>query len=56
MEQLKPGGRLVIPIGERNGGQNLEQIDKLQDGTVQRQKIMGVLYVPLTDKEKQYHS
>ncbi|KAH9400692.1 Protein-L-isoaspartate(D-aspartate) O-methyltransferase [Tyrophagus putrescentiae] len=56
VEQLKPGGRLIIPIGERNGEQNLEQIDKTVDGTIVRQKVMGVMYVPLTDKEKQYRA
>lgn len=54
LEQLKPGGRLVIPIGEKGGSQNLEQIDKHSDGSIHRQKVMGVMYVPLTDKDAQW--
>ncbi|XKL66862.1 hypothetical protein PGB90_010282 [Kerria lacca] len=53
ISQLKPGGRLIVPIGPARGNQYLEQIDKNSDGTLQRKRLVGVAYVPLTDKSKQ---
>ncbi|CAI5464551.1 unnamed protein product [Closterium sp. Yama58-4] len=51
VDQLKPGGRMVIPVGRFM--QDLEVIDKGADGAVTRTTAMGVRYVPLTAKEKQ---
>lgn len=49
--QLKPGGRIVMPIGEPNGVQSLIKVTKQQDGTLVRQDLGGVRFVPLIGKE-----
>ena len=40
-------------MGPAGGKQFLEQYDKKQDGTIVKQQLMGVMFVALTDKEKQ---
>uniref|UniRef100_A0A182PBI1 protein-L-isoaspartate(D-aspartate) O-methyltransferase n=1 Tax=Anopheles epiroticus TaxID=199890 RepID=A0A182PBI1_9DIPT len=52
INQLKPGGRMIIPVGPDGGTQYLEQIDKALDGQITNTKLMGVMYVPLTDLHK----
>ena len=49
-EQLKPGGRLVIPVGTPWGGQTLLLIVKGQDGKLTRREVLAVRFVPLIDK------
>lgn len=48
VEQLKPGGRLVIPVGEPGGIQQLMLVEKGGDGSVTRRGILMVAFVPLT--------
>jgi protein-L-isoaspartate(D-aspartate) O-methyltransferase len=55
VDQIAPGGRLIIPVGPQGGNQNLEQIDRSIDGKIKRSILMGVRYVPLTDKSLQFH-
>ena len=45
--QLKPGGRMMIPIGPEGGNQVIVQVDKDAAGRVHRTSLMGVRYVPL---------
>ena len=47
VEQLKPGGRMVIPIG-RFYGQDLRLLEKHTDGSVKSRSIIPVAFVPLT--------
>jgi len=48
IEQLKPGGRLVIPVGETGTGQSLMIIEKAGDGSVTTRNVLPVRFVPLT--------
>ncbi len=47
-EQLKPGGRLVIPVGGRWDVQDLLVIMKNEDGSTTRKNTIPVRFVPLT--------
>jgi protein-L-isoaspartate(D-aspartate) O-methyltransferase len=49
IDQLKPGGRLVIPVGTQAVGQSLLLVEKRADGTVVRRNVLAVRFVPLTD-------
>ncbi|XP_042007233.1 protein-L-isoaspartate O-methyltransferase 1-like isoform X2 [Salvia splendens] len=51
IEQLKPGGRLVIPVG--NVFQDLQVVDKNEDGSLSVRSEASVRYVPLTSREAQ---
>lgn len=47
LEQLKPGGRLVIPVGEAGGAQDLLLVVKTAQGRLERKSILSVRFVPL---------
>lgn len=48
IQQLKPGGRMVIPVGGRFMLQYLLLIEKTKDGDVLTRQITAVRFVPLT--------
>ncbi|MBS4097016.1 MAG: protein-L-isoaspartate(D-aspartate) O-methyltransferase [Sulfuricella sp.] len=48
IEQLKPGARLVIPVGLRYMPQNLLVVKKAADGSVSGDNVLPVAFVPLT--------
>ena len=50
LEQLRPGGRLVVPVGPENSTQWLTVWTKLADGTCRRQVIMPVRFVPMVGR------
>jgi protein-L-isoaspartate(D-aspartate) O-methyltransferase len=47
LEQLKPGGRMVIPVGAAFLVQQLMLIEKLVDGSVRTEALLPVDFVPL---------
>ncbi len=51
IEQLKPGGRMIVPVGEQVFGQELLYITKNLAGKVQRKKVMSVRFVPMIKGE-----
>lgn len=51
VRQLKPGGRLVIPIGPPFLVQQLMLVEKRDDGTIATRQILPVAFVPLTGRQ-----
>ncbi|HJM48344.1 MAG TPA: protein-L-isoaspartate(D-aspartate) O-methyltransferase [Alphaproteobacteria bacterium] len=48
--QLKPGGRLIIPVGPRFLTQQLVLVEKDRHGNVRTRQILPVRFVPLTGR------
>jgi protein-L-isoaspartate(D-aspartate) O-methyltransferase len=48
VRQLKPGGRLVIPVGSSFLTQHLMLVELQADGTVRNRQILPVRFVPFT--------
>lgn len=48
IEQLKPGGRMVIPVGGRFMTQTLLLLEKNEDGEIVTRQYGAVRFVPLT--------
>jgi protein-L-isoaspartate(D-aspartate) O-methyltransferase len=47
VEQLKPGGRMVIPVGSVYGTQNLILVEKSEAGEVRTRNLLPVRFVPM---------
>jgi protein-L-isoaspartate(D-aspartate) O-methyltransferase len=48
IDQLAPGGRIVIPVGHQWGVQDLLLVTKNPDGTLKKRSMLPVRFVPLT--------
>jgi len=48
IEQLAVGGKLVLPVGEEGGVQDLLVVTKQDDGSVVRKTVVPVRFVPMT--------
>jgi len=48
LDQLKPGGRLVLPVGPVWSTQSLMLVSKDEAGDITREEVMAVGFVPLT--------
>lgn len=48
VEQLEPGGRIIIPIGTPFSAQMLMLVEKQEDGSITTRQILPVQFVPFT--------
>ncbi len=48
LEQLKPGGRMILPYGSPRGFQYLVVITKDDKGNLRKRNVMPVRFVPMT--------
>ena len=51
IDQLKPGGRLVMPLGGRWSIQSLVKLTKRGDGRIDREELGAVRFVPLIEAD-----
>ena len=49
--QLKPGGRMIIPVGPRFEAQRLVLLRKDDTGKMEQRDVMGVAFVPLVSEK-----
>ncbi|MCP5318512.1 MAG: protein-L-isoaspartate(D-aspartate) O-methyltransferase [Chromatiaceae bacterium] len=52
VDQLRPGGNLVIPVGPPYLSQDLKVVHKDDHGSVTTRSMLGVAFVPLVDHEQ----
>jgi protein-L-isoaspartate(D-aspartate) O-methyltransferase len=47
IEQLGANGKIVLPIGPRNGTQHIVKLTKKEGGALEREDLIAVRFVPL---------
>ena len=52
--QLKPGGKLVIPVGRPHLYQELTVVEKDENGEIDIREVLGVAFVPLQGERDEY--
>ena len=52
LNQLKPGGKLVIPLGAADGPQALSVIELSDDGRIKQRRVLPVVFSPLQGGER----
>ena len=50
LQQLKPGGRMVIPVGMPHGSQDLLLFEKNLAGEIDSRAVIRVAFVPMIDR------
>jgi len=50
VDQLKPGGRMIIPVGPVYSVQVLILLEKALDGSISTQQLLPVRFVPMTGR------
>lgn len=48
VQQLKPGGIMIMPVGRQNETQALVQITKNKEGDIETRQLLPVRFVPMT--------
>ncbi len=47
VDQLKPGGRIVMPVGDPHSVQSLVKVTRRTDGTTEQETLCAVRFVPM---------
>lgn len=53
LDQLAPGGRMVIPVGKQFGTQYMVEVNKDKKGRISRKEHYPVRFVPMTGKSEE---
>jgi protein-L-isoaspartate(D-aspartate) O-methyltransferase len=53
VDQLAPNGKMLLPLGSRNGVQHIVKLLKASDGSVTRETLIAVRFVPLLPGQAQ---